>query len=317
MLEKSEEIKLCKCGCGLPAMNRLGYEYAHGHKPSKNYSKIECPICKKGFVFLQLHIVRKHGLDPLEVQKQYNLPSLTSSALKESRKGEKNSFFGKHHSNSSKEQMIMKRDGKACKYGEKPRCIVCGKKLAAHWAKYCREHYITEEFVSKISESCRNASLKKWQEPDFITNQMNGRKEQPNKCERLLDSVLNDLFPEEYRFVGDWQIVIGGKCPDFINTNGQKKLIELFGDYWHRNDNPEDRIQKFAKYGFDTLVIWEKELKDLDLLRQKLMEFHNRKRFNEHNQNISNEMMVCSGLQGDLKRLAEMTSPVLMENQHE
>lgn len=29
---------------------------------------------------------------------------------------------------------------------------------------------------------------------------------------------------------------IGGLCPDFVNCNGKKVIIELFGDYWHDLD---------------------------------------------------------------------------------
>jgi G:T-mismatch repair DNA endonuclease (very short patch repair protein) len=36
--------------------------------------------------------------------------------------------------------------------------------------------------------------------------------------------------------------------PDFI-CDEEKKVIEVYGDYWHRNDNPQDRINKFKKMG--------------------------------------------------------------------
>ena len=36
----------------------------------------------------------------------------------------------------------------------------------------------------------------------------------------------------EYDFVGDGKIMIGTKNPDFINIK-IKKIIEVFGDYWH------------------------------------------------------------------------------------
>ena len=59
-----------------------------------------------------------------------------------------------------------------------------------------------------------------------------------------------------------------------MNINGRKSLIELYGDYWHKNDNPQDRIDHFKQFGFDTLVIWEKELKDQEMLVNKLQNFH-------------------------------------------
>jgi hypothetical protein len=68
-------------------------------------------------------------------------------------------------------------------------------------------------------------------------------------------------------------MVIAGKCPDFINCNGEKKIIELFGDYWHLGENPQERIDEFKPFGFDTLVIWEKELKNANGLKEKLLNF--------------------------------------------
>lgn len=66
-----------------------------------------------------------------------------------------------------------------------------------------------------------------------------------------------------YKYVGDGSTIIGGKVPDFINNNGEKKLIEIFGDYWHDPKDIEIRRHHFAKYGFRTLIIWEHEIKSL------------------------------------------------------
>ena len=94
------------------------------------------------------------------------------------------------------------------------------------------------------------------------------------KPEIFLEKVLNQLLPKEYKFVGRGEVIIANKLPDFINVNGQKKIIEMYGDYWHRNDNPQNRIDLFKQYGYDTLIVWEKELKDLYKLSTKLNKFH-------------------------------------------
>lgn len=99
----------------------------------------------------------------------------------------------------------------------------------------------------------------------------------PNKQEIKLMELLDSLYPGEWKFVGDGTVFINGKCPDYININGQKKLIELFGDYWHKGDNPQDRIDVFRPFGFDTLVIWERELKNIDSIRNRIREFHESK----------------------------------------
>jgi hypothetical protein len=100
----------------------------------------------------------------------------------------------------------------------------------------------------------------------------------PNKPEQFVNNLLQEMFPNNYKYVGDFSFVIGGKNPDFMNCNGQKKLIEFFGVHWHPAEDEEIRINHFKQYGFDTLIIWEKELNkhNLDNLKIKLTEFHNR-----------------------------------------
>ena len=104
----------------------------------------------------------------------------------------------------------------------------------------------------------------------------------PNKQEIKLDEILSSLFPNQYKFVGDGEMIIGGKCPDFINVNGQKKVIELFGDFWHSKEviglpeeqHAKERIECFAQYGYQTLIIWEHELSDKRRLLLKLGNFN-------------------------------------------
>jgi len=92
----------------------------------------------------------------------------------------------------------------------------------------------------------------------------------PNKSELQLLSILNNLYPNEWKFVGNGSFVINGKCPDFINCNGKKLIIELFGERWHDKDEEEPRKEIFKQYGYETLIIWAKELRHLEILINKL-----------------------------------------------
>lgn len=58
-----------------------------------------------------------------------------------------------------------------------------------------------------------------------------------------------------------------------MNVNGKKKIIEVFGEYWHKSEEEQQRINHFKQFGFDTLVIWAKELNNTDELKQKLLNF--------------------------------------------
>jgi len=114
----------------------------------------------------------------------------------------------------------------------------------------------------------------RWINPEYQKKMAKAFAIKPNKPEQAFNKLLQSLFPNEYKYVGDFQFFLGGKNPDFMNINGKKFLIELFGDYWHKNDDPQDRINHFKQYGFDTLVIWERELKDQRTLKDKLKKFN-------------------------------------------
>lgn len=134
----------------------------------------------------------------------------------------------------------------------------------------------------KIAKLNKAKMLKLWKNPKYREKQLsaiiNGLKLKPNKPEKLLNTLLNKLYSKEYKYVGDGEIFIAGFVPDFINCNGQKKIIELYGDYWHNlrkvKKRDEQRLKIYAKYGYKTLIIWEHELKDLTKLKNKILKFN-------------------------------------------
>lgn len=154
------------------------------------------------------------------------------------------------------------------RYKDPQNCPQYGKPLSVkHKAKFSRLGWThAEETKSRL----RQISLANWRNPEYAKKVLAIRR--PNKKEVALLEVIQGLSLP-YSYVGDGQFILGGKCPDFLNTNGQKKLIELWGNFWHRGQNPQDRTDYFAQYGFQTLVIWENELCNPSLLSEKLMEF--------------------------------------------
>ena len=131
---------------------------------------------------------------------------------------------------------------------------------------------------------CRScASKKNWKNPEFNrkTRQaiLKSCYKKPNKVEKLLNKILNKLFSKEYKFVGDGEIILGGFNPDFININGQKKIIELYGDYWHNlpeyKERDKRRIITYKREGYKTLIIWEHEFKNQIKIVDKIKEFNN------------------------------------------
>lgn len=112
---------------------------------------------------------------------------------------------------------------------------------------------------------------KLWSNPDYARKQLSRQGVHPNKKEILLYRFLQQNWPNKFALnvLGD-KLVLGGKIPDFVSIDGTKKLIELFGNYWHDKIEEEERIEFFRAFGYDTLVIWEEELKDLNKLKNKI-----------------------------------------------
>lgn len=103
----------------------------------------------------------------------------------------------------------------------------------------------------------------------------------PNKAEVNLLNLLETYYPSEWRYVGDGQIIIGGKNPDFINVNGRKLIIELYGDYWHnekrtgrtKEEEIKYRENIYSQYGYRTLIVWEEELEYPEKILERITEF--------------------------------------------
>lgn len=154
------------------------------------------------------------------------------------------------------------------KYGNR-RCKSCENK----------RRWKDNKFRTKIIKK----GIERWQSEEYkdkaIKSIIKGLKLKPNKPEKLLNKLLSKILHSEYKFVGDGKVIIGGFNPDFININGQKKIIEHYGDYFHnlpkRKKSDKKRLSTYKKYGYKTLIIWEHELKNLKSIRNKILEFNN------------------------------------------
>ncbi len=122
------------------------------------------------------------------------------------------------------------------------------------------------EFTSKMLK-------KRYQDPEYVKKMAKAWNIKPNKPETLILNLLNNLYPGEWKYTGDFSFTINGKCPDFVNCNGQKKCIEFNGTYWHQNDIPGEREKIFAEFGYDTLIIWDTEMNDMDSVIKKIKVF--------------------------------------------
>lgn len=199
---------------------------------------------------------KKHSPESIEKMRQ--------SQRKVDRSGAKSHFYGRNQSGIHNPM-----------YGRKDTPETLAKKSAAQKGKPK-----TPETRNRIGE----ANRRKAKDPEFIRKVLKGLCAKPNKPETQLQVILDTMFPGEYKFTGDGSVVIGGMAPDFTNVNGQKKVIEMFGEYFHdpdkawikvRNTSTEDGRKKALKeYGFEALIVWSNELNNPEELTDKLKEFH-------------------------------------------
>jgi len=215
-------------------------------------------------------------------------PSLeTRKKLSKLRKGKKSLLIGRKLSEEHKRKISEKRKIKFKEEGflntEKTK-----KKISKSLKEYYKTHPGTMTGVVSPSKGTKLSNKQKlhlsklaklrWKDKTYLNKIRKGMHLKPNKPEK----VLINLFKEnnfDYRFVGDLEFIIEGKNPDFVNCNGQKKIIEMFGDYWHNNSKTKyhqtevGTKEHYAKYGWKTLIVWENELKDMDSVLEKVKEF--------------------------------------------
>lgn len=148
-----------------------------------------------------------------------------------------------------------------------PHTIESRKKIGLAQTKFFAEHPERRRQVS-------NAMKEKWCDPDIrdklILGSISARVDKPNKLESRVIKIMEE-YHLPYRYCGDGSVIVGFLKPDFVNIDGQKKLIEVFGNAYHdpkkaivkiRPHSLENNRKKiFHNYGFDTLVLWEDDIK--------------------------------------------------------
>lgn len=184
--------------------------------------------------------------------------------------------------------------GKGWKHSEEQKRKWSEERKGRKWAEESKQklskskkgHKVSEEHRQKIrdywakhKEEQREIGKKAWNNGDktnkMLQNMFKARFIKPNKIETFILELLDEYYPYEWSYVGDGTLVIGGKCPDFSRNHGHNHLIEFYGDYWHEGDNEQDRIDHFKKYGYETIIIWEKQV--MGKTREEIFELIDRK----------------------------------------
>jgi len=264
------QVKYCECGCGQIVKKRFvsGHNgrVSHGMK-GKSHSQEARNRMSEGHKGMPTW---NKGLKGVQVG--WNKGLHTKSGME-----------GKKHSEAAKKKMseakigsirsVKSRKKQALNNTTNPNYGMKGKSHSEETklklSKRVKKLWQDKEYVKHMSK----VHKEKWQNEEFVKMMYKTCAKKPNKAENFILNLLNELYPNEWKYTGDFSVVINGKNPDFINVNGQKKIIEFFGDYWHQGEDPKDRAKVFAPFGYETLVVWESELKNMDSVVSRIKKF--------------------------------------------
>ena len=93
-------------------------------------------------------------------------------------------------------------------------------------------------------------------------------KQEPNNAEMTLFGIMYYLqLP--YKYTGNGQYILMGHAPDFVHLKS-RKIVEFFGERWHKPTEEKERIELFARAYYQVLVVWQREIKPTTTNRKKL-----------------------------------------------
>lgn len=203
----------------------------------------------------------------------------TLKKLRESHLGKPSAMKGKTHTPEVRKRLSASHAGVPLSEKHRKSIGLASKEVWARtspekkesWLKKIGEGNKGKVISAETRKKCSEANKKLWQNPEHARKCLVFNS--PNKSELKLLDILNSIYPGEWKFVGDGQVLIDGKCPDFININGQKKIIELYGKRWHQDDDPKEREKVFEPFGYKTLVIWDYQLAKTKEVKAAICEF--------------------------------------------
>lgn len=182
--------------------------------------------------------------------------------------GKDNHRYGKHHTEEHKRKIAESEKGKIV--SEKTR-----QKLSKARLKYIKENpELAYEQSAKSGKKLKgrkqskeivDAVRKKWKDPEYKAMRLKQMMKHmvPNRPESKVVEIC-EKFGLPYEFIGNGVLIVGGFCPDFVNTEDKKLLIEVFGGYWHKRigwtARDRYRLRVFSENGYKTLVLWESQL---------------------------------------------------------
>lgn len=211
---------------------KMGHFFKHTDKSKEKISEIKRRLYKEG----KIEVWNKNLTKKEDKRLDFHRPTTF-------KKGIIPWIKGKKHSEESRKKMRIAHNENNYWYGKR----------------------LSEKHKKKLSEIRRKLIR------EGKLNPLKNMDIRPTSPEKQFMSLI-EKYSLPYKYVGDGKFWIEGINPDFINCDGEKIAVEIFGDYWHDSKKikglrwsrtEEGRKKILAKYGWKCIIIWEKELKNL------------------------------------------------------
>ncbi len=258
-------MKRCKCGCGKYIKSG---DYSRGHNPNSYWNtgltkETDERVKQNGNKIREARIklIEEGKIKPPFPKGSKNHPMKNPVIAKKVSKAKKRLF------KEGKLKTLFVKGNKVSLglYRTKEVNKNQSKRLKKEYAEGIRKPYWLGKKQSGCTKRKRSKSIKKlWENEKYAENWCKKNNIKPNKPEILLNKLLQENFPNQFKYTGDGKFWIKRFNPDFINTKN-KGVIEMFGDYWHNlpehKERDKERLKVYKEEGFATLVLWEHELK--------------------------------------------------------
>ena len=255
------DMNYCSYGCGRAAE----YFFKNGKCCCEKYTA-QCPAIRK------INSEKNTGVNNGMYDKKHS-----EETKKKIAKKSKEKIFSEEYREKLKQNMKGNQRRKGIKhtkeYKERMSKIRKGVPLSEKnklgISKALKGRKFTKEWRKKLSKTRK----KKFKDPTFLKSFRESLQQKPTKIEIIIHKIV---CCHNFIYVGDFKEWVGGKNPDFINKE-DKKIIEVFGNYWHNKEDEYIRYKHFKKYGYRLLVIWENEIyNDIENVKKRIIKFSNK-----------------------------------------
>ncbi len=242
------EVKAYKLGLRRPLFKIFPLTYGNQGKRKLLLTKVELQQFYHGEGLSTLEIAKQHGVSGKTIINYMKTADISIRTYSEASRLRPLKGYKPYFSEEAKRQLAKARIGK------------------------------TNPALSERNRRDNNLRPSPFTDPEVKRKALLKLMQRPTKPEQqLIDLSKAENLP--YKYVGNGLVIIGGRCPDFININGEKRVIEIFGEYWHNpriNKNVRKQAEAsttkahYQEYGFACLIIWDYELQNIEATLQRI-----------------------------------------------